>query len=483
MITLHDLLEALIGSRPLWANRSFTNAVVDSRQAVPGSIFFAFPGEHVDGHDFIDDAFNNGAIVAITQREMSPDYRVVDLRSEGSHEKEGELGSAWIAETQPYFPVCFWVDDTLTALQQIARFWRRKLDPRVVGITGSVGKTTTKELVASVLERRYRTLKNPGNLNNEIGLPLTLLHLGQSDERAVLEMGLYVEGEIALLCDISLPHVGIVTNVGTVHAERAGSQEAIARGKAELVRALPSEPGGVAVLNFDDPWVRQMAEATKARVFFYGLSPKADLWADGVESLGLEGIRFRLHYRGEVLHLRIPLIGRHSVHTALRAAAVGIVEDLTWQDIVDGLRSEKTQLRMVIARADSGALILDDTYNASPQSMLAALNLLDELEGYKVAVLGDMLELGQYEKRSHEMVGIRASEVADEIVTVGGLARVIADAARRAGFSPASITELEDTEEAITYLSKQLHADDVVLVKGSHGLHMDRIVTALESDQ
>ncbi len=281
----------------------------------------------------------------------------------------------------------------------------------MIGITGSVGKSTTKELVAEVLDQHYRTLKSPGNLNNEIGLPLTLLSLGEGHQRAVLEMGFYVPGEIAFLCDLALPQVGVVTNVGTVHAERAGSQAEIARGKAELVQSLPPAPEGVAILNYDDPWVRGMAEKTRARVFFYGLDPQADLWADHVEGLGLEGIRFRLHYRHEVLHLRVPLIGRHSVHAALRAAAVGLVEGLTWQEIVNGLRSQHAQLRLVAVKTDTGALILDDTYNASPESTLAALNLLSEIDGRRVAVLGDMLELGQYERQGHEMVGARAAEV------------------------------------------------------------------------
>ncbi|MBK9208279.1 MAG: hypothetical protein IPL71_08245 [Anaerolineales bacterium] len=213
------------------------------------------------------------------------------------------------------------MDNTISALQQIARFWRRKLNLRVVGITGSVGKSTTKEMVAEVLGTRYRTLRNPGNLNNEIGLPLTILRLGPGYERAVLEMGFFVPGEIQFLCDIAQPQIGVVTNVGTVHAERAGSQEAIARGKSELIQALPSD--GVAILNFDDPWVRKMEEKSKARVFFYGLSPEADLWADQIEGLGLDGIRFRLHYKGEAVHSRIPMIGRHSVHTAFASRRRG----------------------------------------------------------------------------------------------------------------------------------------------------------------
>jgi UDP-N-acetylmuramoyl-tripeptide--D-alanyl-D-alanine ligase len=345
-----------------------------------------------------------------------------------------------------------------------------------------VGKSTTKELVAEVLDQRFSTLKNPGNLNNEIGLPLTLLSLGEGHQCAVLEMGFYVPGEIAFLCDLALPQVGVVTNIGTVHAERAGSQAEIARGKAELVQALPPSPEGVAILNYDDPWVRPMANQTRARVFFYGLDPHADLWADRVEGLGLNGIRFRLHYGHEVLHLRIPLIGRHSVHAALRATAVGLVQGLTWQEIVTGLRSQHMQLRLMAVKTTAGALVLDDTYNASPESMLAALNLLQEIDGRRMAVLGDMLELGQYERQGHEMVGVRVAEVVDELVTVGERARTIAAAAQAAGLSEQKITNLEEVDQVVPFLKDRLTDKDVVLIKGSHGMRMDRIVAALEVD-
>jgi UDP-N-acetylmuramoyl-tripeptide--D-alanyl-D-alanine ligase len=377
--------------------------------------------------------------------------------------------------------MCLRVENTVTALQQIARYWRRKLDLRVIGITGSVGKSTTKEMVAEVLSTRYRTLKSPGNLNNEIGLPLTVLRLSAGHQRAVFEMGFYIPGEIAFLCDIALPQIGVVTNIGTVHAERAGSQEAIARGKAELVQALPPAPEGVAILNFDDPWVRQMEEKTKARVFFYGLSREANLWADNVVGLGLEGIRFRLHYQGETLHVRIPLIGRHSVHTALRAAAVGLVDGMNWQEILEGLNQGHTQLRLAAVRSQTGALLLDDTYNASPESMLAALNLLDELEGRKVAVLGDMLELGPYERGGHEMVGLRAAQVANGLLTLGERAHLIAEAARRAGMKRSLVIEFNEFDPLIDWLKVNLTKEDAVLIKGSHGLHMDRITSLLEA--
>ena len=472
MLTLADALEALTNFRPI-ATTVITEAVIDSRQVIPGSLFVAIPGEKADGHDFIEEAFRRGASFALIQRDMNGSFRTLDLRAVLSIESFPR------EELTP--PMCLRVENTVTALQQIARYWRRKLDLRVVGITGSVGKSTTKEMVAEVLSTRYRTLKSPGNLNNEIGLPLTILRLSTGHQRAVLEMGFYVPGEIAFLCDIALPQVGVVTNIGTVHAERAGSQEAIARGKSELVQALPPAPEGVAILNFDDPWVRQMEEKTKARVFFYGLSREANLWADNVVGLGLEGIRFRLHYQGETLHVRIPLIGRHSVHTALRAAAVGLAEGMNWQEVLEGLHQGHTQLRLAAVRTQTGALLLDDTYNASPESMLAALNLLDELGGRKVAVLGDMLELGPYERTGHEMVGLRAAQVANVLLTLGERAHLIADAARRAGMRKTSILEFREFEPLMEWLKANLSKEDAVLIKGSHGQRMDRIASMLEA--
>ena len=470
MLTLADAFEALTNSRPGMPEWVITEAVIDSRQVIPGGMFVALPGERVDGHEYVAEAFRRGASFALIEHEIPGEFSDLDFRKKNIPE--------W--REPDALPLCLIVDNSLIALQKIAAFWRKKLSVRVIGITGSVGKSTTKEVVAEVLSQRYHTLKNPGNLNNEIGLPLTLLKLGPGYERAVLEMGFYVPGEIKFLCEMAQPTVGVITNIGTVHAERAGSQEDIARGKSELVQSLPPAPVGTAVLNYDDPWVRWMADKTRARVFYYGLDPQADLWADEVESEGLEGISFTLHYQDEVLHTRVPMIGQHSVHTALRATAVGLIEGLTWQEIFDGLQRGHTQLRMVAVRSESGAMLLDDTYNASPESMLAALNLLEEMEGRKIAVLGDMLELGQYERQGHEMVGVRAARVADILVTLGKRAHMIANAASRAGMKKDCIFEYEDIELVIGWLRGNLEDRDSVLLKGSHGLHMDRITASLE---
>ena len=468
MFFLADVLEALTGSRFEGASLAISEATIDSRQVIPAAMFVALPGERVDGHNYVGEAFKQGASLALVERPVEG-YPILDLSQ--------PLPTPFKA---PAAPFCLKVEDTVKALQTIAAFWRSQLKVRTIGITGSVGKSTTKELVFDVLSQRYRTLKSPGNMNNEIGLPLALLRLGRGHQRAVLEMGFYVPGEIAFLCSLAKPQVGVITNVGTVHAERAGSQEAIARGKAELVQALPDD--GVAILNFDDPWVRDMNQQTRARVFYYGLNPKADLWADHIEGLGLDGIKFQLHYQGEVLHLHAPLIGRHSVHTILRAAAVGLVENLTWQDIISGLLQGRNQLRLVAVHTQSGALLLDDTYNASPESTLAALNLLSELGGRKVAILGDMLELGPYEKQGHHMVGVRVAEICDALIAVGPRSRTTVQAAEQAGMPEKAITWFETAPDAVDFLREQLKNGDTALVKGSLGMGMARIVTALEKE-
>lgn len=470
MLSLGHILKSITGLEMIENDQIITDAAIDSRVVIPGALFVALPGDKVDGHDFIDQAFDRGAVVALVERDVRSEFSVIDLRKPVS---DDQLAAIEV-------PVCLRVPNALEALQQIARDWRDTLSVRVIGVTGSIGKSTTKELVADILSQRYCTIKNPGNLNNEIGLPLSLLRLTEAHDRAVLEMGFYVPGEIALLCEIAKPHVGVITNVSEVHLERAGTMEAIVQGKGELVESLPSAPDGAAVLNYDDPLVRPMAERTKASVFYYGLSPEADLWASNIQGLGLEGVRFVLHYHDQSIYVRVPMLGRHSVHTALRAAAVGLIEQLTWEEIVGGLQSSQSQLRLVAVHGPRGALLLDDTYNAAPPSVIAALNLLEELEGRRVAVLGDMLELGDYEERGHRMVGARAAEVVDELVTVGERAKWIANEALQAGLMESQVVVLKDSEAAIEYLKGCVGEKDVVLVKGSRSMRMDQVVAGLE---
>ena len=481
MLTLADLFECFTNTRPAGTERiEISSVVVDSRQVKPGSLFIAMQGETRDGHTFIPDARARGAAAILAETRAG----VGEGLGPNTHLYNPKNAS--VAGLQPgpspLAPAVFLANSSLVALQQLAKFWRRKFAMcQMIGVTGSVGKSSTKELIAAVLRQRYNTLRNEGNLNNEIGLPLTLLQLNETHERAVLEMGMYGLGEIKTLCDIAQPRIGVVTNVGPVHLERLGSIENIARAKAELVEALPRD--GVAILNGDDARVIAMKAKTQARVFCYGLNPDCDVWADAVESFGLEGIAFVLHRGDEELRVRVPLLGRHSVNTSLAAASVGLVEGLTWDEILRGLQDVSAQLRLIVIPAENGATILDDAYNASPASTLAALNLMAEMSERKIAVLGDMLELGAEEQSGHQIVGGRAAQVVDVLIAVGARGKLIGEAARDTGMVSEQVLFADNNLQAIEILRKVMRAGDMVLVKGSRGARMEEIVSALTQEK
>jgi UDP-N-acetylmuramoyl-tripeptide--D-alanyl-D-alanine ligase len=293
-------------------------------------------------------------------------------------------------------------------------------------------------------------------------------------------MGMYDLGEIYSLCQLAHPNVGLVTNVGPTHLERLGSIERIAQAKRELVEALPAN--GIAILNADDPRVLSMAQHTQAEVFTYGLSEQATLRAEEISSHGLNGIQFVLHYQGEALHVKVPLLGRHSVHTALAATAIGLSQGLHWDEIVPGLQDAKAQVRLIAVPGPNNSLILDDTYNANADSSIAALNLLQELEAQrKIAVLGDMAELGTFEEEGHRKVGRRAAEVIDLLVTVGPKSKLIAEEAIAAGLQADHGICLTDTQSALTYLKTIIQTGDTVLIKGSRSLAMESIVSSLQT--
>ena len=530
-ITQHTLWQALTGTAPpqTLAPRPISRTVLDSRDVDAGSLFIAFSGARTDGHRFIRQALAGGADVIICEERgldqlHETGAQLVDCRQQ----EEGKEAKAQAEHLDAGRAIAYIVPDAGAALQAAGlfqRLHRTHPDLRVIGVTGSVGKTSTKELTASVLAQRFRTHHNTGNLNSEQGLPLALLGLHTGYERTVLEMGMYELGEIRLLCNLARPHIGVVTNVGPTHLERLGTIERIAQAKSELVEALPSaQNGGVAVLNHDDDRVRAMAVATDARPFFFGLTSEADLWADEIESLGMEGIRFRFHSRQENgrIHsqrLQVPLLGRHSVYTALGAAAVGIVSDLSWQEIVAGLQRASGQLRLVVLPGINGSTVIDDTYNASPVSTMAALNLLNDLftcrqtgqdsatavnqpqmgteaakrtpqssngqhrkqqqmqqRGRRIAILGDMRELGTFTNEGHKQVGAHAAGVTDLLVTVGALGGIIANEARKAGLPPQTVYETEDFETAVQILKEMAQPQDLMLVKGSRAVGMERIV-------
>ena len=372
------------------------------------------------------------------------------------------------------------VADPLAALGASAAGWRRRFDPLVVGVTGSIAKTSTKEAIAAVLASRFRTLRNEGNQNNEIGLPLTLLRLGPEDEAAVLEMGMYVGGEIAELARIARPRIGVLTAVQPVHLERIGSLDAIEAAKGELLEALP--PDGAAILNADDPIVRRMGARSAARATTYGFADAADVGAEAVTSAGIDGMRFVLRTEGNRRPMTIPTLGRLSVHNALAAAAVGRVAGLSFDEIAAGLAAGwAAPHRAQLVRLGAVTLV-DDSYNASPRSVVAALELLAGLPGRRVAVLGEMLELGDASDEGHRVVGEAAARTVESLVVVGVGARGIADGAVAAGLDPARVIRVGGIDAARDALVSRLRDGDVVLVKASRGIGLDRLVDDLRRD-
>jgi UDP-N-acetylmuramoyl-tripeptide--D-alanyl-D-alanine ligase len=451
-----DDLVAYTGGRLVArSDRPIRGAAVDSRLIEPGQMFVALPGEHTDGHAFLADAVARGATALLVTRQPAD---------------PGALGDVTVIR----------VVDAIAALGAAAAGWRRQFDPLVVGVTGSIAKTSTKEAVATVLATSLTTLRSMGNQNNEIGLPLTLLRLGPDHQAAVLEMGMYVGGEIADLAAIASPSIGVVTAVQAVHLSRIGSLDAVERAKGELIEALP--PGGTAVLNADDPIVDRMDRLTSGRTVRYGFSDQADVRAERVGSMGLAGMRFDLRTPETKTDVHIPGLGRMSVHNALAAAAVGIVAGLSPTAIVTGLQAGwSAPHRAQIVRL-VGIDIVDDSYNASPGSVLAALDLLGDLPGRRVAVLGEMLELGEGFAAGHEQVGAAAAEVAELLIVVGHDARGIVDGAVGAGMDPARIHHAADHEDALEVLRPRLRDGDIVLVKASRGVGLERLVAALERE-
>lgn len=468
MLTIEKVLTAFgMDANPSRGQEAIINGCVDSRMAVHGSLFVALPGENTDGHLYVDQAFANGAVLAFVERDINSAYPIFDLENPPA----GPCPA----------PFSIKVPNTLKALQHLATWWRDQFQIPVIGITGSVGKSSTKETMAALLGYKLHVVKNEGNMNNEIGLPLTLLSLNEDHHAAVLEMGFYVPGEIKLLCEIAKPSIGVVTNIGTVHAQRAGDIETIARGKSELVQALNGQSDGLAVLNYDDKRVLAMASLTNARVLTYGLSPEADFWADEIQTKGLSGICFNAHHAGQKYDLSAELFGKHSVYNALSAIVVAGELGLSWSEIKAALHSQEMVQRVRTFTSSNGALIIDDSYNASPTSTIAALDLLDQLEGEKVAVLGDMLELGQYEREGHEQVGRKAAEIANQIVLIGPRGRLTRQAILDSGLPQQSVHWFSDSEDAAQYLQVALKPGQTVLVKGSHGMRMDKIIAMLEA--
>ena len=452
-LTADELVTASGGTLLTRSDRPILGGAVDSREVQPGNLFVALPGERTDGHRFVGVALEAGAAgVLVARAPEDVDLSAVD---------------ATVVR----------VDDPLLGLQAVASAWRTRFDPLVVGITGSIAKTSTKEAVATVLGAAMPTLKNEGNLNNEIGLPLTVLRLRSSYRAAVLEMGMYVGGEIRDLAAIGRPEIGIVTAVQPVHLSRIGTIEAIERAKGELVEALP--PDGVAILNADDERVRRMASRARAWVMTYGFADDADVRAENVLSRGADGMAFDVVAGHDRRRAEVPTLGRLAVHNALAAVAAGLAAGVPLDAIGTALaRGWSAPHRAQLVHAGD-VTIVDDSYNASPASVAAALEILAGLPGRRVAVLGEMLELGSDHEDGHRRTGEAAAAVADELVVVGEGAAPIASGARAAGMTADRVTLAPDRDAARDRLVGMLRPGDVVLVKASRGIELDVLVDEL----
>jgi UDP-N-acetylmuramoyl-tripeptide--D-alanyl-D-alanine ligase len=431
---------------------------IDSRKIETGDLFIAIIGENQDGHNFVESAVENGASAVIVDRVIVLPDEVTALK----------------------------VEDTTTALQDIAHYYRSKqLDLKVIAVTGSAGKTTTKDMTASVLSQKFSTLKTEGNYNNHIGLPLTLLNLDGSEDFAVLEMGMSGFGEIALLSEISSPNAGIITNVGAAHLEQLGSLENIAKAKKELVDSL--DKSAVVFLNNDNKYTKKMGKDFKGKTIYFGFEQGADLRVTDY-SLNMTELRqdFRFKYRDEFYDFYIKKPGKHNVYNALSAAAVGLEYNISTEDIQRGLlEADFTSLRMETITLDNQAVLINDCYNANPLSVRAAVDVLNEFPGErKIAVLASMLELGKESAAAHEDIGNYIFEKnIDILVTVGKLAEMIALGAEKSGMLNEKIYSFNSNEEAADFLKSEYREKDIILVKGSRANEMEKISDKLISKE
>jgi len=434
----------LTGGNP---EQTVTRVCTDSRKLEPGDLFLALRGENFNGHEFVAKAAAEGAVAV-----------VMDARCKAEIPKKCAV---------------IRVADTLDALQAIATRYRASLNLRVVALTGSSGKTSTKDFVAAVLEKKFRVVKTEGNFNNHIGLPLTMLRASAADEIGVFELGMNHPGEIAPLAAMAAPEVAIITNVGTAHIEFMGSRAAIAQEKGMLAEALP--PSGFLVLNAGDEFSEPIARRSPARTITTGIE-KGDVSATLLES-GFEGSRFAVRAGDETVEVSLPVPGLHMIENALLAMAAGRVLGIPLSVAAEGLAKSRLTKGRLEQKTLGGVHFLDDSYNANPDSMRAALRTLAVLPvtGARIAVLGRMGELGVESERGHRSVGKDAAEAhIDVLVAVGGEeAGWMAEAARESGAKDAR--HVPDTDAAAAFLAERARPGDLVLIKGSRSARMERI--------
>lgn len=469
LFTVEEICEVLSAGTPPGLTshdlkQRIRRAITDSRQVRRGDLFIAFQGDRYDGHEFVQNALAQGAACVIVQE----DYRLPPSPADEDA------------------PVVLKVRNTLEAYQRLATHYRNRFPIPVIAITGSNGKTTTKEMVAQVVAQRWKTLKTEGNFNNRIGVPHTLFQLAPRHQAAVIEMGVDQQGQTSRLCEIARPTMGLITNIGPDHLEFFGSMEGSAQAKAELLDHLPQD--GAVILNADDEYFDYLASRAQCRVVAFGRSSKAEVRAVDIRTDGKGCTVFGLVLPGKSRRpeVRIRALGMHNVSNALAAAGVGFVLGLSGTLIAEGLAKFRPAAMRSQINTIHGVQIINDCYNANPASMKAAIQLLAELgRGRRsIAVLGDMLELGAGGKQMHREVGeFLAVQGIGHLFACGALGRELAEGASRAGMSTDRILEFPDAAAAGARLASVVRQGDVVLVKASRGMRMEQVVESIAGMQ
>ncbi len=420
---------------------------IDSRKVSRGDMFVAIHGENMDGHDYIEMAFEKGATCVLSEKEIKTDY-----------------------------PVIF-VESTRKAFMDLAEYYRSLFDIKTVAVTGSVGKTTTKDIIASVLMQKYNIIKTEGNFNNEIGLPLTVFNIEEQHEIAIFEMGMNNFNEIHKLSKIVKPDLAVITNIGVSHIENLGSREGILKAKCEIFDFM--KQGGKAILNHDDDLLKTLDGNLNFDILFFGTKEfeKCALYANEIESLGLEGIKSNIETEMGTIKMQTDIPGSHMVTNALAAATVGSCLGLSLDKIAVGIKNfSPTNMRMNISKTKSGKTLINDAYNASPSSMEAAINVLVESKGKKAAILGDMFELGSFSAEYHEKLGIFASQKGiDVIICIGNFSQSTFRGAKKYGKENQTVVYF-DTQEKFFDSLDLIGDSETILVKASRGMHFEKTV-------
>lgn len=455
-ITIREIIDATdarviaLDAIEEFLDHTISHITQDSREAAPGSLFFAIRGERVDGHDFISECFQKGATACLSEKVIAP--------------KKGS--------------VLLLVPDVKKALLMLAAYYRAQFSIPVIGITGSVGKTTTKDMVASVLQQKYNVLWTQGNYNNEIGVPLTLFRLEETHEVAVIEMGMNHFGEIHRLTEIVKPQIGLISNVGVAHIEHLGSREGILQAKCEMLALLPED--GVAVLNADNDMLATLAGKLPQRISWFGIKDRHGLYADEIRIMDLCETYCRIHTPKGSFTARIPLPGEHMVLNALSAVAIGLELGLSLKEMKAGIEGfSPAKNRMEVMRLTNGLTVLNDVYNANPVSVKASLDILSQAEGHRVAILGYMGELGEYAQQMHHEVGAYAAKTGVTLLfCIGEFAE-----AMKAGAAAGGLTEIRcyrTQEEFWASGLSLLQAGDTILIKASRSVALEKTVDKIQ---